>query len=98
MDRLKLVKFPPSALYAVKSAIERSWIKGIQNEKETAGQTEIQFRGNPWSGQGDDTCPAVYTMSEIMSALYHLGWNLVMATDISKRAVSNNCTHYSQKH
>jgi hypothetical protein len=88
MDRLKLVKFPPTAVFAVRTAIERSWIKGIQKEKEVTGQTEIQFRGNPWSGQGDDACPALYMVSEVMASLYHLGWNLVMCTDISKRAVS----------
>ena len=88
LDRLKLIKFPPSAIHAVKTAIERSWIKGIQNEREAAGLVEIQFKGNPWSGQGDDTCSAIYTMSEIMAALYHLGWSLIMATDISKRVVS----------
>jgi hypothetical protein len=89
MDRLKLIKFPQTAVFAVRSAIERSWVKGIQKEKEATGQTEIQFRGNPWSGQGDDACPALYMVCEVMASLYHLGWNLVMCTDISKRAVSS---------
>jgi hypothetical protein len=89
MDRLKLIKFPQTAVFAVRTAIERSWVKGIQKEKEATGQTEIQFRGNPWSGQGDDACPALYMVCEVMASLYHLGWNLVMCTDISKRAVSS---------
>ena len=90
MDRLKLVKFPPTAVFAVRTAIERSWLKGIQKEKDAAtGQTEIQFRGNPWSGQGDDACPALNMICEVMASLYHLGWNLIMCTDISKRAVSS---------
>jgi hypothetical protein len=88
MDRLKLIKFPQSTVFVVRSAIERSWVKGIQKEKEVAGQTEIQLRGNPWSGQGDDACPAVYMVCEVMATLYHLGWSLIMCTDISKRAVS----------
>lgn len=95
-DRLKLIKFPPSAIHAVKAAIERSWIKGIQSEKEADGQVEIQFKGNPWTGQGDDTCPAIYTISQVMAELYHLGWNLVMATDISKRAMDKDTLIYRQ--
>ena len=72
MDRIKLVKFPQTAVFAVRSAIERSWVKGIQKEKEATGQMEIQLRGNPWSGQGDDACPALYMISEMMSPLRRL--------------------------
>jgi hypothetical protein len=60
----------------------------MQDEKENSGSVEFQLRGNPWVGQGDEAVPSVYMMCEIMSTLYHLGWDLVMATDISKRAVS----------
>lgn len=88
MDKLLLIKFPASAVAAVKSAIERSWPKGFQSEKEVPGSTDFQLRGNPWSGQGEDAIPAVYMMCETMSSLYHLGWNLIMSTDISKKAVS----------
>lgn len=83
-----MIKFPNSAVESVRQAVLSAWPKGIQVEKEISGSTELQLRGNPWSGQGDEAIPAIYTMCQIMSALYHIGWSLVMATDISKRAVS----------
>jgi len=57
---------------------------------------DFQLRGNPWSGQGDDAIPAAYMMCEIMSTLYHLGWDLIMSTDISKKAMDKDTIVYRQ--
>ncbi|KAG8814055.1 hypothetical protein FRC17_001305 [Serendipita sp. 399] len=95
-DRLRLIKFPQSAVEAIKAAISRSWPKGIQGEGEHAGSTEFQMRGNPWGGDGSEAVPAIYMMCEIMSAVYHLGWMLMMATDISKRAMDKDTLIYRQ--
>lgn len=93
-DRIRLIKFPSSVTQVVKDAILRSWAKGIQAEKENAGSTEFQLRGNPWTGQGDEAIPAIYMMCEVSSALYHLGWTLAMATDLSKRAMDKDTMIY----
>jgi hypothetical protein len=96
MDKLLLIKFPTSTAFAVKEAIERSWPRGLQSEKEMPGSVDFQLRGNPWSGQGEDAIPAIYMMCEIMSTLYHLGWDLIMSTDISRKAVSTPISNHPQ--
>jgi hypothetical protein len=96
MDKLLLIKFPTSTISAVKGAIEKSWPRGLQSEKDMPGSVDFQLRGNPWSGQGEDAVPAIYMMCEIMSTLYHLGWSLIMSTDISRKAVSIPTSNHLQ--
>jgi hypothetical protein len=92
----------------VKTAIQTTWLRGIQNEKDISGAYEIQLRGNPWSGQGDEAVPARVLMCvfehdsihlrvltshyrcEVLSAIYHNGWELRMSTDISQKALDKD--------
>lgn len=54
-----MIRFPPDVVVAVKAVIEANWSRGIQNEREiTFGAYEFQLRGNPWTGQGDESVPA----------------------------------------
>jgi len=54
-----MIRFPLNVVMAVKGAIEANWPRGIQNEKEIfSGAYEFQLKGNPWSGQGDESVPA----------------------------------------
>lgn len=58
-DRIRLIRFPANVVWAVKAAIEGSWPRGIQNEREVSlGAYEFQLKGNPWTGQGDESVPA----------------------------------------
>ncbi|KAG8852332.1 hypothetical protein FRB91_006586 [Serendipita sp. 411] len=54
------------------------------------------MRGNPWGGDGSEAVPAIYMVCEVMAAVYHLGWILTMATDISKRAMDKDTLIYRQ--
>ena len=54
-----MIRFPPNIVMAVKEVIEANWPRGIQNEREIAfGAYEFQLKGNPWTGQGDESVPA----------------------------------------
>jgi hypothetical protein len=56
---MRLIKFPPNVVMAVRTVIETNWPRGIQNERDIAfGALEIQLKGNPWTGQGDESVPA----------------------------------------
>jgi len=85
-----MIKFPPLVVAAVRTAIEVTWPRGIQNERELSGAFEFQLKGNPWSGQGDDSIPARMLMCEVLSAIYHYGWELRMSTDISQKAMDKD--------
>jgi hypothetical protein len=54
-----MIRFPANVVWGVKTAIEGRWTRGIQNEKEIfLGAYEFQLKGNPWTGQGDESVPA----------------------------------------
>ena len=54
-----MIRFPMNVVMAVQAAIEASWPRGIQNEREVfLGAYEFQLKGNPWTGQGDESVPA----------------------------------------
>jgi hypothetical protein len=55
-DRIRLIRFPPAIIDAVRQAIRVSWRRGLQNERMYAGAYEFKLAGNPWYGQG---CEAV---------------------------------------
>jgi hypothetical protein len=66
-----MIKFPPLVVAAVRTAIEVTWPRGIQNERELSGAFEFQLKGNPWSGQGDDSIPARMLMCVFADDLVH---------------------------
>lgn len=54
-----MIRFPPNIVMAVKAVIETNWPRGLQNEREIPyGAYEFQLKGNPWTGQGDESIPA----------------------------------------
>ena len=56
---MRMIKFPPNIVVAVKEVIETNWPRGLQGEREIAfGAYEFQLKGNPWTGQGDESIPA----------------------------------------
>ena len=66
-----MIKFPPNIVSAVKEVIETSWPRGLQNEREIAfGAYEFQLKGNPWTGQGDESIPARILMYVSQVGLY----------------------------
>lgn len=108
-----MIRFPPDVVVAVKAVIETNWPRGIQNEREiTFGAYEFQLRGNPWTGQGDDSVPARVLMCvfrtglclaltshhrcEVLSTIYHRGWELRMSTDISQKAQDKDLLVYRE--
>jgi len=69
-DRMRLIKFPLDVVMAVRAVIETNWPRGIQSEREvTLGAYEIQLKGNPWTGQGDESVPARVLMCVFRTGL-----------------------------
>lgn len=63
-----MIKFPPNVVMAVRAVLEANWPRGMQNEREVfLGAYEFQLKGNPWSGQGDESVQARI----LMCALEH---------------------------
>jgi len=84
-DRLRLIGFPPLIIDSIREAINSSWPKGIQSERDYYGSYEYKLNGNPWSGQFGEAVPSRVMMTTVLSTLYHSGWHLQMSTDISKK-------------
>lgn len=84
-DRLRCISFPDATVVQVREAIASHWPRGIQDEKDYYGAREFKLAGYPWSGQGSDAVPSRQLMVGILSSLYHSGWQLVAATDVTKK-------------
>ncbi|KAH8676481.1 hypothetical protein BGZ60DRAFT_258793 [Tricladium varicosporioides] len=84
-DRIRLLQFPQSDIAAIKSIIQRSWPKGLQDERPYSVSYEFKLYGNPWRGQGSDAIPARIIMREIFAFLFSQGWILHASTDVSKK-------------
>lgn len=84
-DKLRMMAFPEQTVRLVRSTIQNSWSKGIQREANYHGAHEFKLFGNPWNGQGSDSVPSRTLMLALLRDLYHAGWQLIAATDVTKK-------------
>ncbi|CAF1143061.1 unnamed protein product [Rotaria sordida] len=84
-DRLRLIRFPMPIVDAVRQAILTGWPRGIQLEQQRLGAHEFKLYGRPWLGQSVEAIPARILIMTVLSALYHHGWYLLTAADVSKK-------------
>lgn len=84
-DRLRCISFPQVTVAQIREAIVGNWPGGIQEEFDYHSAHEFKLKGYPWSGQGVDAIPSRHMMCTILSSLYHSGWQLVAAADVSKK-------------
>ena len=83
-DRIRLLHFPPAQRDTIRTTIQRTWPRGIQNERDYYGSYEFKMHGNPWSPYGEDALHARRLTRGILATLYEAGWVLYIATDISQ--------------
>ena len=83
-DRIRMMQFPPEDVSAIRGIIQRSWSKGIQNERVYSSSYEFKLSGYPWHGQGSDAIPSRIVMREIFAYLFSQGWILHLSTDVSR--------------
>ncbi|KAF8586359.1 hypothetical protein K439DRAFT_1631775 [Ramaria rubella] len=95
-DRLRLIRFPEEIVCRVRTALDKGWVRGIQNERKYANSHEFKLYGNPWDGQGSEAISSRIAMMAVLSALYHQGWILVIAADISKKMADKDSLIFRQ--
>jgi len=83
-DRIRMMRFPPEDVSAIRGVIQRYWGKGIQDERVYGPSYEFKLYGNPWAGQTSDAIPSRIVMREIFAYLFSQGWILHLNTDVSK--------------
>ncbi|KAJ8515184.1 hypothetical protein ONZ45_g7370 [Pleurotus djamor] len=84
-DRLRFIQFPVEHINTIRTAIQQSWAKGIQEERNYHGSHEFKLKGNPWYAKGSEASPSRVLMCGVLSTLYSMGWILCISTDISKK-------------
>ncbi|CAF1273142.1 unnamed protein product [Didymodactylos carnosus] len=84
MDRIRLIAVPTPLVYQIRNAINNSWGQ-IQNERSYHGTHEFKVFGNPWIGSGDEAIRSRKLLTEMLVCMAQYGWNLVQATDVSKK-------------
>ncbi|KAF9950103.1 hypothetical protein BGZ65_006859 [Modicella reniformis] len=83
-DKIRLIDAPVNLRVALRKAIVASW-GPIQREQDYNGAHEFKLKGNPWSGQGEEAVKARRLITAVLRAMAMHGWNLIQATDISKK-------------
>jgi hypothetical protein len=89
-DRLRLIRFTQQEVQEVRIAIQNSWPKGIQEERNYYGAHEFKLKGYPWSGQGTEAVPSRFLTCTVLQTLWNLGWVLVASTDVSKKQLDKD--------
>ncbi|KAF8954505.1 hypothetical protein BGZ46_002889 [Entomortierella lignicola] len=83
-DKIRLIAAPPDLTLPIREAIKRSW-GTIQRERNYNGAHEFKVLGNPWSGNGAEAVTSRKLITAILRTMIQYGWNLIQATDISKK-------------
>ncbi|KAI1314769.1 hypothetical protein EDD11_001738 [Mortierella claussenii] len=83
-DKIRLIGTPPPLTPLLRSAVLNCW-GTIQRESNYAGSHEFKLSGKPWHGQGPDAVRSRRLISGILYTMAKAGWDLIQATDVSKR-------------
>ncbi|CAL8108989.1 unnamed protein product [Orchesella dallaii] len=81
-DRIRIVDAPGFLPY-LKDAVQKSWPKGIQNEREYNGSLELKLRGNPWFSNGEEAVYSKLLLCQIIANFRTAGYKLYASVDIS---------------
>lgn len=83
-DRIRLLGLPIAQRDALRASIQRTWPRGIQDEREYHGSHEFKLNGYPWAPSGEDALHARRLTGGILATLHEAGWILYITTDISR--------------
>lgn len=81
-DRIRIIDAPGFLPY-IKEAVNTMWSRGIQNEREYHGSTELKLAGNPWYPTGDEAVHSKLLLAQIIANFRSVGYKLYASVDIS---------------
>ncbi|CAF0998212.1 unnamed protein product [Didymodactylos carnosus] len=84
-DRIRLINVPAVLVHEIRTAISSSWGQ-IQDERLYYSTYEFKLSGYPWIGTSDEAVRSRKLLTELLVCMAQKGWNLVQASDVSKRA------------
>jgi hypothetical protein len=87
-DRIRLLRFPPQDTARIRDIIQRSWAKGIQDQRPYDASQEYKLHGNPWSPRGwsnDQRTDSRKLVCGLLEGLFDMGYILKASVDISKK-------------
>ncbi len=66
--------------------IDQYWPGGVQDTRRHELCIEYKLKGYPWHSNGDDAMNSRFLMTHILQSLVAVGWAVMSALDISRRA------------
>lgn len=89
-DKIRLIDSDMSLIEQVRLAINKGWLRGIQNESDYYGSWQFKLRGNPFSCFGSDHIYACVLMCLILNNIEKRGFRLLCSADVSGKYISTN--------
>uniref|UniRef100_A0A914WAG5 Uncharacterized protein n=1 Tax=Plectus sambesii TaxID=2011161 RepID=A0A914WAG5_9BILA len=85
-NRIRLIDCPQPVVDTVGRCINQYWPGGIQDTQHCEHSVEYKVGGDPWLSDGDDAINSRYLITLILQSLAPVGWAVMSALDISRRA------------